>query len=168
MKNIEIELKYKIDDHQKALEAVNNLNADFVKESYCIDTYYIIPNNPSGSKYLRIREQDDNVELDFHIATSDTHTEEWETEIKSASVMSVILQYLDYKVDVVIDKIRKTYIYKSSEIVVDKVKDLGFFLEIESPSIEELTEIAKELSLKESQVIRGSGYSDLLRKVKNG
>ncbi|MDO8513257.1 MAG: class IV adenylate cyclase [bacterium] len=163
MKNIEIELKYKIDDIGQMTEQIEKLGAEFKQESTGVDTYYIVPDNPGGKKYLRVRKKDGNAELDYHYAQSETRTDEWETGVASADMTNEILRQLGFQIDVTIEKKRTVYTYKNSELVLDEIKDLGTFIEIESPNEEELQSIIKELNLKGNQRVKSMGYSDLKR-----
>lgn len=163
MKNTEIELKYRLEDLAQFMPRLKKLGMKKIKSYSGCDTYYLVPDNPGGRKYLRVREQEGRMELDYHYAQSDTHTDEWETVVGSAEITKEILGQLGYKIDVTIEKQRQIYQYKDSEVVVDEVKDLGSFVEIESPNEEELRLIIKELGLDEEHLVKGMGYSDLKR-----
>lgn len=159
MPNTEIELKYKISDIKIYEDKLKNLGAKFQKEYQMSDTYYIMPKNI----YLRVRQKGDKSELNYHEASSDTHTQEWETAINDPQMMNEIIQKLGFKIDVIVAKKRSIYHYKNSEIVIDDVQNLGLFLEIESPDLPELEAIQSELGLTKSDQISGAGYSDMFR-----
>ena len=59
-----------------------------------------------------------------------------------------ILNVLDFKTVVVVDKLRRAYKYKEYEIAIDKVKGLGDFVELEykSTKIKDPKEITSEMS----------------------
>jgi len=48
--------------------------------------------------------------------------------------------------------------------VLDNVKDLGDFIEIEAPTKKEFDKIVAQLDLRENNVISGAGYPDLLKR----
>jgi len=163
MPNLEIEYKYKISDIGEYKHKVEELGAKFLDEKWGVDTYFVVPKNPEGRKYLRIRKNTDFSEFSYSYAISESKTKEWETKIEDAETAKDILFELGYKLDVIVDKTRRTYKYKDSEILLDVVKDLGHFIEIESPNLTELLKIAKELGLSEKVRITSQGYPDLIR-----
>ena len=57
--------------------------------------------------------------------------DEYETTVEDGSTMIELLQVLDYKVHTVVHKTRKTYFLGDFEIAIDKVIDLGTFVEVE-------------------------------------
>ena len=163
MPNTEIELKYKIKNTQEVEGKLKDLGAKYIKEFRCVDTYFLVPENKEGRKYLRIRKVGDKAELAYHYAVSEIQTDEWEIKIDDAKTAVEILEKIGHKIDVVVDKLRKVYKYKNSEIVVDNIKSLGNFVEIESPNIEELENIEKMLGFNKSMRIDKYGYPDLIR-----
>lgn len=163
MPNIEIELKYKIKNQAAVDTKLKNIGAKFIKEFYCIDTYFMVPENKDGKKYLRVREVKGEMKIAFFHTISPTHSEEWETPIDNAVIVKEILQKIGHELDVVVEKSRKVYRYENSEIVVDTVKDLGNYIEIESPSLEELEKIEKIFEFTKSMRIDDRGYPDMIR-----
>jgi predicted adenylyl cyclase CyaB len=163
MPNTEIELKYKIKNPDEIEGKIKSLGARYIKEFHCVDTYFLVPENKDGKKYLRIRETEDKAEFAFHFAVSSTQTDEWETAIDNAKTTKEILQKIGHKIDVVVEKSRKVYKYRNSEVVVDEVKNLGDFIEIESPGLEELEGIEKQLGFTKSDRIDDRGYPDMIR-----
>lgn len=163
MPNKEIELKYKIEDPKAIEEKLSTLKAEFIKEFRGIDSYFLVPENDKGMKYLRVREKDGKSQLDYHYVNSALNTDEWETEVEDAEMAKEILRKIGHTDDVIVDKKRKVYEYKNSEIVIDDVEGLGHFVEIESPSEEELFEIEKEMGFNTSMRIEDMGYPDMVR-----
>ncbi|MFA7243761.1 MAG: class IV adenylate cyclase [Patescibacteria group bacterium] len=163
MPNVEIELKYKIDDPDAVIKKLDQIDAKYVKEFRCIDTYFLVPDNAEGRKYLRVREKGDKKELAYHFVPSYARTDEWEMSIDDAKMAKEILQKIGHDIDVVVDKKRRVYIYGDSEIVIDEVVDLGNFIEIESPSISEVEKIEKLFGFKKSDRLDKCGYPDMIR-----
>jgi len=91
MKNIELELKFKVDNLRKIEKRLIDLGARFKNKTIGIDTYFLVPDN-DGRKYLRVREQGDKRELAFHFAQSSYQTDEWETGIDDARTAKKILE----------------------------------------------------------------------------
>lgn len=163
MHNVEIELKYQVSSLKDIEEKIKNFGAKFEKEFRGIDSYFLVPDNKDGKKYLRVREKGDKFELCFHYVPTNTKSYEWETGISDVKMMQEILRQIGHKDDVIVDKPRKIFKYKNSEIVLDQVKDLGSFVEIESPSEDELFEIEKELGFNAEMRIDDRGYPDMVR-----
>ena len=59
------------------------------------------------------------------------YCDEYETKIEDLTQLKKILDVLNFKSIVKVDKLRKTWIYKDYEVAVDSVKELGDFVEIE-------------------------------------
>jgi len=163
MSNTEIEFKYKINNQAEINKKLKDLGAKFVKEFESTDTYFMVPENKKGKKYLRVREQGKKVELAYHFAASHIKTEEWEIAINDAQTAKEILQKIGHKLDVIVKKIRKVYSYKNSEIVIDNIEGLGQYIEIESPNLEELIKIEKLFGFNKSMRISDRGYPDMIR-----
>lgn len=161
--NTEIELKFNVSNLSELESKIKDIGAEFKGEKSCKDTYFIVPNNPEGRKYLRIRETNNKSELAYHYFESQSHTKEWETGITDPKTTLEILKQLEYKIDVIVNKNRKTYKYNYSEIVLDQVENLGEFIEIESSTLEEINKIATKIGLNADKAINDSGYPDLIR-----
>lgn len=165
--NQEVELKFNLTEHNfKRLKKILEESAKFVSKSRQIDEYFtpahrnfVEPKYPF--EWLRIGQRGDKIILNYkhwhpeNMETA-THCDELETEVKDAGQLNRILSALDFKKLICIDKERETYTwYDEFEIVLDKVKNLGFFVEIEAlkdfGGIEitrkKLFELAKKLDL---------------------
>lgn len=59
------------------------------------------------------------------------YSDEYETEVEDINILKCILEKLGLEVLVVIDNIKHTFETAIYEIVVEEVKDLGVFLEVE-------------------------------------
>lgn len=165
MPNIEIEYKYRIDDPDKMIDKIIGLGAKFEKQSRAVDTYFLVPDNIEGRKYLRVREGDGKSILAYHYVVANDLTKEWEIEVSDAKIAREVLVNIGHSLDVVVDKSRKKYYLYNSEIVVDIVARLGNFVEIESKTKEELLEIEKKLGFIESDRIIDCGYPDMIKKL---
>lgn len=163
MQNTELEYKYQVSNLGEFETKIEKLGAKFEKEFHGVDSYFLMPDNPDGKKYLRVREKGNQFELCFHYVPNNLQSDEWEIKIDDPETAKEILRKIGHDDDVVVDKMRKVYQYKNSEIVLDEVKDLGSFIEIESPTETELIEIEKELELDESRRITDQGYPDMIR-----
>lgn len=139
---IEIKIKLDKDSFLKVREKVEN-TAKFVKKVQQSDEYFtpahrnfVEPKFPF--EWLSIRKRGDKTILNykhFHPDNAEVHThcDEFETELANPSAMRKILSALDFKKLVAVDKEREVYTYNGEfEIALDVVKDLGYFIEIET------------------------------------
>ena len=158
---MEIELKFvckKLDEIEKKL---TELGATLKGEKQQIDVYFDHPSRVlvATNEYLRIRTQGDKSELHYHIARSATtgFNEEHEVEIGDGKEIGSILKMLGFKQLGIIDKQRRKYILNGSEICLDRVKDVGDYVEVEVDGEDEKSgkekcwEVAKSLGLTEAE-----------------
>jgi predicted adenylyl cyclase CyaB len=112
----------------------------FKKEKHQIDMYYS-PEGESfydcGDRCLRIRTENEESILSYkqiyNENTSKQFIEEYETRIESPDMMECILKALKYRSEIVIDKYRVEYCTdRGFVIALDKVENLGFFIEVEN------------------------------------
>ncbi len=140
MKNVEIEIQVNIEDSKPLIEFLEK-NADFKKENHQIDEYFspahrnFIGVRPVN-EWLRLRDSDGNYFVNYKNWHRDKdgksyHCDEYETKIEDLTQLKKILEVLDFKPLVKVDKIRKVWKYKDYEIAIDLVKGLGDFVEIE-------------------------------------
>lgn len=140
MENKEIELKFKIsEDIHKMIVKDLNTCAKKVSESRLIDTYYIpefrdFEINGVTQECVRIREKENSNVLCYkkiHYEANPIYCDEYETNVNNKSQMENILFALGFKIQMVIDKTRVSYIMDKFEFDIDYVKDLGYLLEVE-------------------------------------
>lgn len=175
----EIEIKIKIDGNvfskvRKKLEQT----AKFEKKVRQSDEYFtpahrnfVEPKFPF--EWMSIRKRGDKTILNYkHFIPEDaevhTHCDEFETEIKNSEGLKKIFSAVNMKSLVTVDKEREVFIYNGEfEVALDIVKDLGYFIEIETMrdfgSVEEarkrLFELAKSLGVDTSNPdLRGYPY----------
>jgi len=140
--NIEIEIKVKIDNFdllKKSLPGFGKL----IKSIQQIDEYYtpcqrdFFAQKPHPVEWLRIRTNPDKIifEYDRSIGKredgSQNYAQEYETEVKQPDEMRKILEFLDFKKVTTVIKQREYWDCKNFEVVLDNVKDLGHFVEVE-------------------------------------
>ena len=102
-----------------------------------------------------------------------THCDEFEAEISDAEKLKKMLSSLNFRSLVTVEKEREVYLSDDFEIAFDKVRDLGWFIEIEAVknlgSVEEtrekLFEFAKKLGINVSEADK-RGYPYALMKMK--
>ncbi len=140
MNNIEIEIQVNIQNNKPLIEFLEK-SADFKSEKHQIDEYFspihrnFIEVRPV-KEWLRLRDSGAKYSIiykNWHYDESGKghYCDEYETEIKDLNQLRKILDVLNFKSIVKVDKLRKTWIYKDYEINIDSVKGLGDFVEVE-------------------------------------
>ncbi|MBI2013282.1 MAG: class IV adenylate cyclase [Candidatus Colwellbacteria bacterium] len=140
MQKIEIEIQVRVENEKPLLDFLGG-NAEFKGEKRQIDEYFTPAHRDFISvrpvkEWLRLRDGGGKCSInykDWHYDESGkgTHCDEYETTIENIETAKKILKALNFKSLVVVDKIRKTWVYKDYEVAVDSVKNLGDFVEIE-------------------------------------
>jgi len=165
-----VELKAKadsLDDHRKRLQ---EMKADHIGTFHQTDTYFEVP---KGRLKLRETEGTQKAQIVYY-------EREDIPGPKTSRVFILELQEPEFfnnflhkvlKTKTVVDKTREIYQHQGTQIHLDKVKDLGTFIEFErktegtpeaaSKDREVLENLMKTLRIKTEDLIRGS-YSDLL------
>jgi len=140
MTDIEIEIQVSI-ENSKPLLAFLEKNADFKSEEHQIDEYFSPAHRNFTEvrpvkEWLRLRDSGDEHYItykDWHYDESGRshHCDEYETKIEDLGQLRKILDVLNFRLNVKVDKLRKTWVYKDYEVAIDSVKGLGDFVEIE-------------------------------------
>ena len=164
--NTEYEKKYSISNKRLIKNRLIEIGARSLGTKSSEDIYFKVPEKTPRTHYLRLRTNKGNsanCTLAYHEVVNDLETREWETNVENLRVMKEIINKLGFDVDVVVSKNRETFELGESEIVVDEVKNLGNFIEIESPSKNEIDQIADKLKINDQDIVSGLGYPDLLK-----
>lgn len=162
-----LELKVKVNSHESFEIILKAISADFEGLLIQKDVYY---NNKNG--LLKLRKQNGEYHLIQYIR-NETEGERWSNfqfiSICSENAESFFESIL--KVESVVEKTRKLYLYKGTRIHLDNVNNLGLFLELETMVNEKgereaedrYWEIFDLLNLGASEEIRDS-YRNLIDK----
>lgn len=182
--NTEIEIKIPVSE-TKFFEIKEKLKASakFIKHTEQKDKYYtpshrdfILEKYPF--EWLSIRERGGKNTLNYkhyypERAETNTHCDEYETEITDLKQVEKILKALNFNELVTVNKKRDTYELGTFEIALDTVEELGYFIEVEATKHEDtiektrnaLFEFAKTLGLKNEEADK-QGYPYLIMKKK--
>ena len=183
--NIEVEIKIPVSKSlfEKAKRSVKKIGK-YISYSREIDKYVNAPHrnflakNPT-EEFLRVRSKKGGDYFTYkhgywNSKNEHTHSDEFETKVESLKELEKILKVLNFKNILLIDKQREIYKVNSSfEISLDRVKGLGYFIEIESlkgfgnhdKAMEKIYTFAKELGLNPTK--RDSkGYVTLMMEKK--
>ena len=141
--SIEVEMKIEIEKKQYN-ELLNSLKAKSSKHIHKVqEDIYFSPQTPSffggtiDDECIRIRIQNNKYilcykKIYFGDSESDTHIVEYETEISNLNATINILNGVRINKICEVKKIRDSFIYDDLfEISLDKVENLGYFIEIE-------------------------------------
>ncbi len=168
---IENEIKYRATNQKELKNKIRKLGFRFVKKIIQEDIYFNPPHKDfSKSKryYLRIRKISKGGNFEYHIVKNNIQTNELTVKIENWKTLAKILEFLDFKKICVVNKERLVFQKGEIEIVMDKVKNLGNFIEIEfkgNPSnntIMKFRKVASALNLNQKDIVSGAGYPDLL------
>lgn len=179
--NIEVEIRAKVNDFNEIKKVLGKVEADFKKSEKQMDKIFgadkfldsehkII----EGGIVARIREVDGKRTLEFKEILREKGGIELSCEVPSIEIAEKILKKLDFEEAFTIKKTRETYSYKDFIICLDKVDQLGDFIEVEKEitSEEKIDETRKEcLDLLEIMApgakVENRKYGDLMQELKN-
>ncbi len=157
--NVEVEIKVEINNLKEIrskVAAIGNL----IKSIKQVDDYFIpcqrdfFAQKPHPVEWLRIRTNPDKVIFEYDKSINKKENgeqecaEEYETEISNENEFRKILNFLDFKKVITIDKQREYWDCGNFEIALDRVADLGSFIEVEAKGNFENNAKAKEACLK--------------------
>ena len=169
---LENEVKYYIKNIANIKKILSSLDFIFIKKIYQEDYYFSPPHkNFAGTKkyYLRLRKSNNKNVFAYHIVHNNLQTKETEVHIKEFNNMLKILKLLNFNIDCIVKKERLVYKKENIEIVLDKIKNLGTFIEIEycgkftNKIKKQFNELIFALKLDKKNQVIGVGYPDLLQ-----
>lgn len=185
MNNIEIEMKYRITNeiYDEIIKyfRIKNINEKLEKQNdiYFSPIHFPFLGGEIDNECLRLRVLENRNIFSYKKyvpATSNepAHCIEHELEISDVEKLKLILNDLRIKEEFTLKKERKIFIYKNNiEISLDKVDNLGFFIELEiinqkniTNSLKQINEFTKKFKVSES-MRNNDGYSYLLFNEKN-
>lgn len=125
---------------------------------------------PAGYSVLRLRDEGFRITFTIKKKTADGYEEENEVIINNFQEMRTIVEKMGYQKKYLIQKIREIYDIENSELVFDHYPGLPGYIEIESPTEEELFSLADRLGLRrdEEQIEAGDLYENYYAIKKEG
>lgn len=140
MKDTEVEIQVEIESIKPLIQLMEK-SGKFLYKEHQIDQYYTpVHRNFAAKKpideWLRLRDSDGKYSITYknwrhRKDEKSVHCDEYETTLGDIDQLEKILKVLDFTTVVLVDKLRKAYLYKEYEIALDSVKGLGDFVEIE-------------------------------------
>ena len=167
----EVEIKFFIGHSaQEIIEKIGTNNWQSIEQINQTDTYYISKYKDfiKSEECLRIREENNKIELTWKPPTNSLMTIEkqyWKEELNiqivdSKTKIQRLLEVLDFKEYIVVCKKRTTFkVDDETVICLDYIKDVGYFIEIETFSDDDLNsknkniKIADMLDLDASKIV---------------
>lgn len=177
---IEVEIKAKIQDPKIAFEKIKEIGGEYSHSEIQKDIYFNGEHTDfrKSDEALRIREIPDGDDfkniLTYKGPKLDTETKtrkEVEVEIDNKEKMTEILINLGYKPSAIVNKVRRIFKYNDYTITVDKLKELGYYMEIEcvTDNTEDIDSIQEKIFdifniLGISDGFENTSYLELLEK----
>jgi len=171
MNHLNVEIKARCHDVLGVRQILQSCGARFVGEDHQIDTYFQVERGR-----LKLREGNIENQLIFYQRNNQAGPKASEVTLLETRQGSPIKAFLEKVLGVwiCVDKHREIYFIGNVKFHLDKVKDLGFFLEIEAIDIEgkwglaELEEQCRfwmeKLNVQSTDLLSDS-YSDLLESL---
>ena len=138
--NKEIEVKFPLKNKQQvisflSLHAKKKLERDYQRDTYFTPKHRNFLNAKFPFEWLRLREGKKGIFLNYkHFYPENEkvieYCDEFETKIDN-SVIRKILDSLDFKELVTVEKERMSWVFNGVEVSIDDVKNLGSFIELE-------------------------------------
>lgn len=177
---MEIEIKAKINNLTNLRQEILALGAKKITDKHQLDVYLSPPHKSfyNTRHYLRVRQDllNKKSNFDYHILKGSGKygiSEEREVGIQDGKMMLKILKMLDFTEICRIDKKREVFKHQDIEIVLDKVKKLGNFIEAElkgnfknrEKHKKRIVKILDKLGIKKNQYCEYGGYVELMTKT---
>ncbi|MAF79750.1 class IV adenylate cyclase [bacterium] len=152
MSDTEIEIKVGVEHTDKLLEFLEK-EGKFLGERQQKDEYFTPAHRDflkvrPVKEWLRLRDADGQCSFTYKNYYYDergksSHCDEYEAELTSMDQSKKMFNALDFKSICLVDKVRRSWMYKDYEVSLDSVKDLGDFVEIEYKGKDENVEPKK-------------------------
>jgi adenylate cyclase class 2 len=142
-KNIEIEIGFHLNNTSDVLQFLEK-NAEPKCDQRQIDTYYngahhdFFENPSKVDEWLRVREHSGKPSICYKCwlpreapKGRQTHCDEFETEVENADAVKRMFVALGFVPVAMLDKRRRSFMFKNVEVSIDQVAELGDFIELE-------------------------------------
>jgi len=181
--NIEVEIRAKVNDFSEIKKALNKIGANFRKSETQIDKIFGVAKFldsehkiVEGGIVARIREVNGKRTLEFKEILREKGGIELNCEVANIEMAEKMLKKLDFEEGFTVKKSREIYSYQDSTICLDKVEQLGNFIEIEKMiSIDEENKKAEAKKgcldllnvLAPNSKVESRKYGDLMQELIN-
>lgn len=138
----EVELRFKLSNIKEVLIILEELAAEkVIDQEYQCDTYFVPYHRDFFeeeiiSEWLRLRKTNFKEQINYKRwlpigAKIQTHCEEYETDVTDGYALRKILEYMDFREIIKVEKKRNCWKYGDVLICIDEVTELGTFIELE-------------------------------------
>ncbi|MBU0963932.1 class IV adenylate cyclase [Patescibacteria group bacterium] len=170
---MEIEIKAKVKDLKKVRRQLIKLGAKPKKKVHQIDAYYSLYKRPFNKKkgsVVRVRHNKNKHQtfFEFDWALNSVAAHEIEIEVSSLENINKILKLMKARKEVVVDKQREYFKKGVLEIVLDRVKGLGDFMEIEiqgkdsKSNRQRIINFYQQIGINKNDFVLGPKYNSML------
>jgi len=173
---IEIEAKLKVDSLEEVEKKLQELGARFVAEQLQSDIHYDDSNDAltNSDQCLRLRRQTVADKTGYFLTYKGAKEksdfkkrQEIEIEVSDADAIQRLLSALGYRQKLCVEKKRRLWRLGECEVALDKLQELGSFVEIEGPGDKQIARVQESLGLAELPHIKKS-YAALIMENKSG
>jgi len=166
-----VELKAKVEDLDVVREKLTSLGAQYIGTFQQIDVYFDVP---EGRLKLREVEGNDKAELIYYQRENIAEPKRSNVfilKVQEPAFLKTLLGKL-LKIKATVKKVREIYRYQGTQIHLDRVKNLGTFLEFEretsadAQAIRKNRQVLRKLTEKlgiDSESLEELSYSDLIQ-----
>jgi len=170
---MEIEAKLKVDSLANVEQRLREIGGQFVSEQIQKDFYFddAALSFASSDKALRLRQQTESGGQKLFLTykgpkEKDSYKKrrEIEVEVGNFDFTEQLLVALGYKRAVVVEKQRDLWIVSDCKVALDKIEQLGAFVEIEGPSDNSISQVQARLGLDNVPNIT-KAYVELIRET---
>jgi adenylate cyclase class 2 len=171
----EIEAKLKVDSLRKVEEKLQQLGARFVAEQLQSDIHFDDSNATLANtdQCLRLRRQvigeTTRYLLTYKGAKEKSNykkRQEIEVEVGDAEAIQKLLSSLGYQQKLCVEKKRRLWRLGECEVALDRLQELGSFVEIEGPDDKQIAQVQESLELADLPHIPKSYASMIIEKTK--
>jgi len=166
-----VELKAKVEDLDAVREKLTRLGAQYIGTFRQIDVYFDVP---EGRLKLREVEGNDKAELIYYQRENIAEPKRSNVfilKVQEPAFLKTLLGNL-LKIKATVEKVREIYRYQGTQIHLDRVKNLGTFLEFERETSADVQVIRKNRQVLRklmeklgigSESLEELSYSDLIQ-----
>ena len=171
--DIEIEAKLKVDSLQNVEQRLKQGGGEFVAQQMQKDFYFddTVCSFASSDKALRLRQQTESSRQKVFLTykgpkEKDNYKKrrEIEVEVGNFDLTEQLLLALGYKRAVVVEKEREVWIVSDCKVALDKLGQLGTFVEIEGDSDSSISKVQRDIGLENLPHITKT-YAELIRET---
>jgi len=154
--SIEIEKKYRLTPESRdgIIESLNEFGAEFEREDQEENTIFANAELVARKAIVRIRRTQGSAILTFKQRLESTNSAkqqiEFESQVADADAVRSIVEALGLQAAIVYEKRRRTYKFRSAEVVLDELP-FGLFMEIEG-SLSSIAEVEMLLDIEDLEV----------------